>query len=49
MIIVQTPLRVSFLGGGTDFEDFYSSHGGAVLSAADRFDQPTPQSESCSI
>jgi D-glycero-alpha-D-manno-heptose-7-phosphate kinase len=34
MLIVQTPLRISFLGGGTDFEDFYSSHGGAVLSAA---------------
>jgi D-glycero-alpha-D-manno-heptose-7-phosphate kinase len=34
MIIVQTPLRVSFLGGGTDFEDFYLHHGGAVLSTA---------------
>jgi len=34
MIVVQTPLRVSFLGGGTDFEDFYSSYGGAVLSTA---------------
>lgn len=34
MIIVQTPLRISFLGGGTDFEDFYSNHGGAVLSTA---------------
>lgn len=32
MIIVRTPLRISFLGGGTDFEDFYLSHGGAVLS-----------------
>ena len=32
MIIVQTPLRISFLGGGTDFEDFYRNHGGAVLS-----------------
>ena len=32
MIVVQTPLRVSFLGGGTDFEDFYTNHGGAVLS-----------------
>ena len=32
MIIVQTPLRVSFLGGGTDFEGFYAKHGGAVLS-----------------
>ena len=34
MIVVQTPLRVSFVGGGTDFEDFYSTDGGAVLSAA---------------
>jgi len=34
MIIVQTPLRVSFLGGGTDFEEFYMNHGGAVLSTA---------------
>ncbi len=32
MIVVQTPLRISFLGGGTDFEDFYAEHGGAVLS-----------------
>lgn len=34
MIVVQTPLRVSFLGGGTDFEDFYLNHGGAILSTA---------------
>jgi len=34
MIIVQTPLRISFVGGGTDFEDFYLQHGGAVLSTA---------------
>lgn len=34
MIVVQTPLRVSFLGGGTDFDDFYVNHGGAVLSTA---------------
>jgi len=34
MIIVQTPLRISFFGGGTDFEDFYRNHGGAVLSTA---------------
>lgn len=34
MIVVQVPLRVSFLGGGTDFDDFYSSYGGAVLSTA---------------
>lgn len=38
MIIVQTPLRVSFLGGGTDFPDFYERHGGCVLSTAiDRY------------
>ena len=34
MIIVQAPLRISFFGGGTDFEDFYGNHGGAVLSTA---------------
>jgi D-glycero-alpha-D-manno-heptose-7-phosphate kinase len=34
MIIVQTPLRVSFLGGGTDFDDFSHDNGGAVLSTA---------------
>src|SRR3954462_14826501 len=34
MIIVRTPLRVSFFGGGTDFPDFFSNHGGAVLGMA---------------
>jgi D-glycero-alpha-D-manno-heptose-7-phosphate kinase len=34
MIIVQTPLRVSFFGGGTDFPSFYKSEGGVVLSSA---------------
>ena len=33
MIITQTPLRVSLLGGGTDFPGFFRRHGGAVLSA----------------
>lgn len=33
MIITQTPLRISFLGGGTDFPAFYASEPGAVLSA----------------
>lgn len=32
MIIVQSPLRVSLFGGGTDFPDFYLNEGGAVLS-----------------
>jgi len=34
MIIVQTPLRVSFFGGGTDFPAFYKAEGGCVLSTA---------------
>jgi len=34
MIVVQTPLRVSFAGGGTDFEDYYVKEGGAVVGTA---------------
>ena len=32
MIITQTPFRMSFFGGGTDFSGFYNEHGGAVIS-----------------
>lgn len=49
MIIIQTPLRVSFFGGGTDFHSFFAAEGGCVLSSAidkyvfvtikERFDQ----------
>ena len=34
MIITKTPLRISFVGGGSDIEEFYSKQEGAVLSAA---------------
>lgn len=34
MIICQTPLRVSFFGGGTDFPEFFEDSGGAVLATA---------------
>lgn len=34
MIIVQTPLRVSLFGGGTDFRAFFLKEGGCVLSSA---------------
>ena len=34
MIISQTPLRISFVGGGTDLEDFWSLEPGKVLSTA---------------
>ena len=49
MIITQTPLRISFAGGGTDFAGYYEKDGGAVISSAidkyiyvvikERFDQ----------
>lgn len=38
MIIVQTPLRISFAGGGTDFKEFYrETHGMVVSTAIDKY------------
>ena len=34
MIISRTPLRISFLGGGTDYPQWYEKHDGAILGAA---------------
>jgi D-glycero-alpha-D-manno-heptose-7-phosphate kinase len=34
MIITRTPLRISFVGGGSDMAEFYREQCGAVLSAA---------------
>lgn len=34
MIITKTPFRISFVGGGSDLEAFYSKHPGAVLSTS---------------
>lgn len=34
MLIVQSPLRISFLGGGTDFAEYYREEEGCVLSTA---------------
>ncbi len=34
MILIQTPLRVSFFGGGTDFPSYYLKEGGCVLTSA---------------
>ncbi len=34
MIVTQTPLRLSFFGGGTDLAGYYREAGGAVLSTA---------------
>jgi D-glycero-alpha-D-manno-heptose-7-phosphate kinase len=37
-IITRTPLRISFVGGGTDLAEFYQHESGAVLSMAiDRY------------
>ena len=33
MLIVKTPYRVSFAGGGTDFPEWFTEHSGAVVSA----------------
>jgi D-glycero-alpha-D-manno-heptose-7-phosphate kinase len=38
MIITQTPIRISFFGGGTDFRQFFQQEEGCVLSSAiDRY------------
>jgi D-glycero-alpha-D-manno-heptose-7-phosphate kinase len=34
MIVVATPLRVSFLGGGTDYPEYFTQHGGATLGTS---------------
>lgn len=38
MIITQTPLRISLLGGNTDFPSYYEKYGGVVLTTTiDKF------------
>ncbi len=32
MVITQTPFRMSFFGGGTDFSSFFNEYGGSVIS-----------------
>ena len=34
MIITKTPLRMSYVGGGSDLSSYYREHGGAVISTA---------------
>jgi D-glycero-alpha-D-manno-heptose-7-phosphate kinase len=34
MLIVRSPVRISFAGGGTDLPGYYERYGGAVLSTA---------------
>ena len=38
MIIARAPMRISFVGGGTDFSDFYTKYPGRVISSSiDKF------------
>lgn len=34
MIIAKAPFRISFFGGGTDYQPFFQEHGGSVLSTS---------------
>lgn len=34
MIITRTPVRITFLGGGTDYPEYFLKHGGATLGMA---------------
>lgn len=34
MIITRTPFRISFVGGGSDFQSYYENYSGAVVSAS---------------
>lgn len=34
MIITKTPYRISFFGGGTDYEGWFREHGGHILSTS---------------
>ena len=34
MIIIRTPFRVSFVGGGSDLKEYYLKYGGSVLSVS---------------
>jgi len=34
MIVTRTPVRVSFLGGGTDYLEYYRLYGGQILAVA---------------
>ena len=42
MLISRAPVRISFLGGGTDYPEYFLNHGGAVLATAiDKFSYVT--------
>lgn len=34
MIITRTPMRISFIGGGTDFPEYFNEHEGIVIGSA---------------
>jgi D-glycero-alpha-D-manno-heptose-7-phosphate kinase len=34
LIVVRSPMRISFVGGGTDIKEYYKNYGGSVFSAS---------------
>src|SRR5437667_12574423 len=34
IVITQTPFRISFFGGGTDFPEYFNEYGGSVIGTA---------------
>ena len=34
MIITRTPFRISFIGGGTDFKNYFKKYGGKVITTS---------------
>ena len=43
MVITRTPFRMSFVGGGTDYQPFFEEYGGSVISTTfDKYCYVTP-------
>lgn len=34
MLLIRTPFRISFFGGGTDFKEYYEQYGGCVIATS---------------
>ena len=34
LILVRSPMRISFVGGGTDIKEYYENFGGSVFNAS---------------
>ena len=34
IVLVRSPMRISFVGGGTDIKEYYENFGGSVFNAS---------------